>query len=339
MTKSIFRIVLMSALFAFMFWLFLVRGAEVLGRQHQAESFPATQGEVLSSQTTITHGSKGGVHYHVSISYRYMVAGQAYHGRRYRYDGHPGNWDEVDAIVAQHPPHSLVDVFYNPQNPADSVLSAGVDAQDVYLLFLTTPLCLVFLWVLLNAIQNADWGATPLAGGVKLIPEMMVTRVRLPRFQPLLPGLATLAVLSFLAGILMAGSAVSGPPLTTGGCFMAVVLLGGATAYGWQYCKIHSGRQDLVIDESARTIQLPLTYKRRAQTPIAFAKINAVALKKVRHQNKGGVFYTYLVVLKMKDGPAQNLINLNQARAEALAGWLKEKFGLTGVTPTLNPEA
>jgi Protein of unknown function (DUF3592) len=334
-----FAVILTGGLFAFMFWLFTVHGVEVLWQQHLAESFPHTPGQVLSSEVTITHGSKGSIHYHVSIAYSYIVNGMEYRGGRYRYDGHPGNQNEANAVVSAHPAGSAIDVFYDPQDPADSVLSPMVDAQDVYILFLLTPLTFAILWVFANAVQQLNWGGTQVAGGVKLISEMMVTRARLPQFQPQTPGLLALSGLSLLAGILMATGVLSGPPLTTGGWLLPCVLLGGAAAYGWQYWKIHSGRQDLVIDESSRTILLPLTYKRRAQTPVSFSEIQAVALKKVRHQTKSGVYYTYMVTLEMKDGSAQNLVNMNQARAEAFAAWLKEKFGFTGDTPVLNPEA
>jgi hypothetical protein len=193
--------------------------------------------------------------------------------------------------------------------------------------------------VLVNAVQETDWGGAPVAGGVKLISELMVTRVRLPRFQPLVPCLVALGGLSLVAFVLMACGVLSGPPLVTGASLLLPVLVGGAIAYGWQYQRVHSGKQDLVIDESTRTIQLPLTYKRRTQTPVPFAEIMAVALKKVAHQRKGGVRYTYLVTLKMQDGSNQYLINLNQARAESLAEWLKEKFGLTNSPPLLDSDA
>jgi len=334
-----FIVIIVGALFVGMFWLFDVRSIEALWQQHEAESFPHTQGRVFSSEVTITHGSKGSIHYHVYITYNYVVNGQEYHGGRYRYDGHPGNQGEANAIVASHPAGTAIDVYYNPQDPADSVLSTAVDAQDVYILFLFTPLSLFILWPLAISFQNMGWGGSPAGGGVKLISEMMVTRARLPRFWPIMLGLPVLCGLSLLAGILMATGVLSGPPLMMGGWLLPCVLLGGAAAYGWQYWKIHSGRQDLVIDEGAQTILLPLTYKRRAQTPVSFSEIQAVALKKVRHQTKSGVYYSYMVTLEMKDGSVQNLINLNQARAEAFAAWLKEKFGLTGDTPVLNPEA
>ena len=336
-----FNVILLGAVCAFTFWLFVFHEVEVLMRQHLAESFPSIQGEVLSSRVTTTTGSKGGIRYHVSISYQYVVDGQTYVGRRYRYDGHPKNEEVVNAIVHEHPAGSTAAVFYNPRDPRDTVLSPAVDDEDVYLLFLFTPLTLFLLWTLLNAVQQIDWpGSSPqIAGGVKLISEMRYTRVRLPRYQPLMLGLALLGALSLLAGILMAAGAVSGPPLTVGAELLAGVSLSAGLAYGWQYWKVHSGQQDLVIDEGARTIQLPLTYKRREQSPLPFSEIREVAMKKVRHQRKGDAYYTYLVKLELKDGSQQDLLNTKLSRAMGFAEWLKEKIGLAGTPPVLNPEA
>jgi hypothetical protein len=336
-----FTVILLVALWGFVFWLIDVQGVEALMRQHAAESFPSTQGTVLHSRVTTTRGSKGSIHYHVSIVYQYVVDGETYVGGRYRYDGHPGNEGVVNAVVGSHPAGSAVDVYYNPMDPRDTVLSPTVDAQDVYILFLFTPVSLVLLWVLLNAVQQLDWpgGSQAVAGGAKLISEMRFTRVRLPRYQPLMLGLAALAALSLLAGILMAASVVSGPPLTAGVESLAGILLGSGLVYGWFYWQVQSGCKDLVIDESARTLQLPLTYKRREQPPLPFSEIREVAMKKIRHQRKGGAYYTYLVTLEMKDGSQQDLVDMKLSRAEAFAAWLKEKFAMPGTAPVLNPDA
>jgi len=144
--------------------------------------------------------------------------------------------------------------------------------------------------------------------------------------------------LSLVAGILMYAGAIPGTPLMAGGFLLTIILLGGAAAYGWQYRNVHSGKQDLVINFAARTVQLPLTYKRRELMTLPFADIRQVVLNKVRHQSKGGAYYTYIVTLEMKDGILQSLVNLNEARAESLAAWLNEKFGLNASAPVLNPE-
>lgn len=216
------------------------------------------------------------------------------------------------------------------------MLSPGVDERDVSLLFISAPLILFLLWILMRAIGQLDRDNL-VAGGVKVIPDMMATRVRLPRYSPWLPGFIAAGALSLLAGILVATGELH-PPWDAGGWCLPVVLLGGGAAYLWLYLKIQSGRQDLVINEASRTIQLPLTYKRREQTPISFSQITAVVLDKVRHKSRNNVYYTYVVTLEMQDGSQEKLLDTTEKRAESLAAWLKEKFGLRGETPILNPE-
>jgi len=327
---KILRLVLIGGAFLFYFWIIDVHGVQALWKQHHAEAFPHTEGKVLTSRVTITRGSKGRIYYHVAIAYSYSVDGQEYVGRRFRYDGHPTNENSANAVVSAHPAGSEVNVFYNPQDPRDSVLSPGVDTPDVSNLFLFTPFSLYFLWLMVRLARQIDLGSDTVAGGVKLISEMMATRVRLPRIQPLTLGLLALGALLLVAGILMTSGTISGPPLTVGGRLLACVLLGGAMAYAWQYRKIQSGRQDLVIDEAGRTIKLPLTYKRRTQTPMPFSEIQAVALKEVWNRRK---IVAYIVTLEMKDGSIQNLINLPVKRAQTFAAWLRDKFGLTEVAP------
>jgi hypothetical protein len=156
---------------------------------------------------------------------------------------------------------------------------------------------------------------------------MMVTRVRLPRYLPISLALLATAGLLLVAGILIQ-TGVLRPPCEAGEGALPVGLLGGAAVYFWQYQKINSGRQDLVIDEGARTFQLPLTYKRPEQTLRPISQIQSVLVNKVRHARKGGRYYTYLVTLKLKDNSEEKLIDLSEKRAESLAAWLMGKLGL-----------
>jgi len=334
---KIFTIVLMVGAIAWYTWMVDVQGGRVLLRQHASESFPHVEGVVSSSEITTTRGSKGHIFYHPYITYRYSVDGLAYRGYRYRYDGHPNDEDSVNAIVEAHPRGSAIEVYYNPQDPNNAVLSPMVDAGDVDHLFMFTPVILVFLWAFARAMKRLDSGESPAAGGVKIITEMMVTRARLPRYLPVSFGLLTAGILSLTAGILMA-TGVLGPPWEAGEWSLLVVLLGGAAVYAWQCQKVHSGRQDLVIDDGARIFQLPLTYKRRERTPMPISQVRSVLLNKVSHSSKGGSYYTYLVTLEMKDNSQEKLVDLSHKRAWAFAAWLKEKLGLVGPTLEIEPE-
>lgn len=333
---KIFPLILFGVFFIFFGWIVVVRGVLVLLHQHASESFPHVQGTVLYSEVITTHGSKGRVYYHPHIAYQYRVDGMDYRGGRYRYDGHPSDYSSAHEIVAEHPSGSVVNVYYNPQDPTDTVLSTAVDAGDVGLLFFMTPMTLVFLWLFSKAGAQIDWpsNGSPKIGGVKIMTDMMVTRVRLPRYRPLSVTLLVAAILFIIGGILVQSGLTHLPPWVAGQFCLAGVVLGGCAIYAWQFMNVHSGKQDLVIDEGSRTIQLPLNYKRRERTSISFSQVRSVLLNKVRHQTKSGVYYTYMVTLDMTDNTQQKLIDLNQTRAESLGAWLREKLGLSAAVTT-----
>ena len=161
-------------------------------------------------------------------------------------------------------------------------------------------------------------------GGVKLITDRSISRVRLPRYQPVTVGSIALVSLVLVAAPIAAF--VPQWPLIW---LFACVVLGTGLVYGWQFARVHSGMQDLVIDESVQTVQLPRTYRRREQPTLAFSAIKAVVLDKVTNHTKGGgVYYTFVVVLEMTDGTLQRLGELNEVKAGELASWLNGKFRL-----------
>jgi hypothetical protein len=163
------NIIILGGLIALFTYAMGVLGGRELWRQHQAESFPHVQGLVRTSETTTTRGSKGRINYHPYIAYRYSVDGTNYAGCRYRYDACPNDQESVNEIVAAHPAGSPVDVYYNPQDPLDAVLSTTVVAQDVAPPFIFTPASLLILWSLIITIKQSDSGKPPVAGGVKII--------------------------------------------------------------------------------------------------------------------------------------------------------------------------
>jgi hypothetical protein len=292
---------------------------------------------VTATAITTTHGSRSGTHYHAHITYRYFVNGTEYRGGRYRYDGHPTDETSVNAIIAAHPKDSEIEVYYNPEEPRDTVLSPGVDSGDVGLPLMLLAVMLFMLFPSVPACRQMILGKNPVAGGVKIISEMIVTRVRLPRYEPAALALATAAALSLLAAILVSTSALR-PPWQAGQWSLGGIALGGVVVYVLLQQKVSSGRQDLVIDEGSRTLQLPLTYKRREQNPLPFTDIRGVLSVPVLHRSRRGTYYTYMVTLERADGTREKLVDLNQERADAFVGWLREKLGVAVSTPVAKAE-
>jgi hypothetical protein len=330
--KQIVLFIFMLLLFGTMVWFMDVIFIQNLARQHRAESFPGVKGEIVSGEVIKRTGSKGRIYYRVAFVYRYQVNGQTYEGRRFRYDGHPSfsNYSDAEQVVALHPTGSVAEVHYNPTNPADAVLSPGIDIEDVSFLFLAGAMNLLVFSFLVKLGWQINWLRRPrlIAGGMKIITDRMTTRVRLPRYQPGTLALWTVGGLALIAGFALKHVARAYPPVPSGIYTLAIIMVAGLAVYFWFRQKMESGLQDLVIDEGARMIELPLTYRRRERKPLPITEVTEVTLVKVAHQGRYGTTYTYAPTLRLRSGATERLTDLGKERAESFASWLRERLGL-----------
>ncbi len=114
----------------------------------------------------------------------------------------------------------------------------------------------------------------------------------------------TAGALSVLAGFVID---TSDSPLETGLHALTLIIVVGASAYFWQFWRISSGRQDLVIDEGARLVELPLTYGRWRRVQVPFSEIKSVFVEEEKHRVKGGYSYKYVPTLLLRDGSTEKL--------------------------------
>ncbi len=313
-------------------WYLDIRPAPILARQYQSGSFANVKGEVLAGTVTQWTGSKGAVHYHPSISYRYEVNGQTYKGNRYRYDGHPSFYNEAEAnqVLAAHPKGSEIEVYYNPDKPADAVLSPGLDTADLAFPFLSGAITNVFLSTLIKLVKEMDRpGKTkPVAGGVKIIDDRMTIRVRLPRYQAGAMCSLVATILCSIAGLVFQHPHLNSPPVAMGLLTLAGVSLVSLMVYFFLRRRNELGSQDLVIDEGARMMELPLTYKRRETMRLTFSDVSAVTVEQITSRRRSAANAQYTVKLQLREGPPQILTTLKQDRAESFADWLRQTFKL-----------
>jgi hypothetical protein len=323
--KDIFGFIFLLSLFGVFAWWVDVRMIRVFVAQYRTESFPNVKGEILSGTVTRWTGSKGSVHYSPSFSYQYEANGQTYEGRRYRYDGHPSFYDEAEAnqMVAAHPKGSAIDVYYDPKNPVDAVLSPGLDTADLGIPFIFGSITIIFLSALIKLGKEIDWQGKgqPVAGGVKIIDDRMTIRVRLPRYQPGAMSLLAVYALSMISGVFFQSGQINHPPILTGLLTLVSISIVCAIVYFWLRQEVESGLKDLVIDEGARIIELPLTYKRRQKMTLTFTDIASVIVEK-------GLKSFYIVKLQLHNGTPQILTILKQNNAESFGIWLREKLGI-----------
>jgi hypothetical protein len=179
----------------------------------------------------------------------------------------------------------------------------------------------------------------PVAGGVKIISDGMFTRVRLPQFAAAWWGLGVTGGLGFASTFILGFSTDMQPPITLALATTGVVYLSGAGAYLWQRWKIASGIDDLVINEGARTIDLPLTFGRKERMTLSLADVAIITIETVVHRSrKGGVSYSYAPALCLRGGPGgmQRLADwYDLTKAKDFAGWFGQRLNIPFQAPEL----
>ena len=131
-------------------WMF---GSEILAlrRSKQSESWPFTEGEVVSSHVKSRHDSDGDTSYSAAVRYEYEVNGTTYVSRtisfgRKLYFGRASAED----VAAMYPVGEKVTVYYDPNNPKIATLEPGISVGSFIVLGLSAVFLIVGLWFLLS---------------------------------------------------------------------------------------------------------------------------------------------------------------------------------------------
>ncbi|PZO50896.1 MAG: hypothetical protein DCF16_12335 [Alphaproteobacteria bacterium] len=112
-------------------------------QQLRAEHFPTVTGVITQNDIEITRSSKGGSNYTARLRFSYAVDGRAYVGDRHRYGSYAASAQHAEALASRYPVGAPVIVHFNPDDPADAILSPGIDGADVFVPFFLLPFNLI----------------------------------------------------------------------------------------------------------------------------------------------------------------------------------------------------
>ena len=268
--------------------------------------------------------------YDVQFQYQYEVHGQRFRGTRLRYNNAPNsarNAEWARAVMTAYPVGLQTQVFYNPKDREDALLSPGLNGQDIVLVLLLMPFNCVMLALWLF---SADWLRRSLlnaiAGGVPVRSNGRHVRVRLPRFSPAAIALTVLGLLAFIAAFVLGTHPTLQAALPVF-CFV-IAAAGGVYLALWR--SIRSGDRDLVIDGAARTLSLPKTFGRKETVMIAFSEIGGVDTKAVESWTfETGLAASYAPTIHLRDRGSQGLKVArwyDRQKAEAFVKWLRSQL-------------
>lgn len=329
----------MNGVFLFIFasfWSTLVllfdgMAGHTLWKQFESSHYPFTTGVVTHSEMTVYHGRKSTT-YGIDIEYRYEVNGHSYYGSRFRYGATCSDQASAMQAVNAHRVGSQAQVYFNPVNPEDAVLSPDVEGADLMLLLFLMPFNMVTvgLWTALGALLRQTI-FHPLAGGVKIILDGPRTNIRLPQYSALVFGMGAAGILSFISIFIVGFSTGFQPSIAVACLVLLLVISAGVAVYLWQWSKIHSGEDDLVLDETSSTITLPKTFGRKERVKVQRGSIEGLSVETIEHHNnKGGTSYTYAPILWLKESRGGEKLAdwTDRRRAVAFADWLIQKLNL-----------
>ncbi|HEX4120032.1 MAG TPA: hypothetical protein VH619_05330 [Verrucomicrobiae bacterium] len=306
-------------------------------RQALSVHFVPTIGKMVRSE--MGRGSLS--HRGIEIGYNYTVNGIDYTGHHYRYDDRTAAWEYNTAIDA-FPQWSARKVYYNPADPADSILDPGLDGCDLLMLLFATPLNIVTLalWAAVVRGRHEKKHFAP-AGGVRILKKSGVIRAQMTEFSPAAVAGSALAVTSFLAAFPVVSMGGFAPSMRMMVIVWALVFFVVAAALAWTVNRNRSGTHDLRIDEASRSVTLPQADGRRTSLTLARDEILGVCLQRRVTRNPSGNYFSYLPAVDCtgpaSGSPAIKLVTWGwtEAKARPFAQWLSEQLGVEfkGVQP------
>ncbi len=303
---------------------------ETSTRQVLAGRFATTTGEIMRSEL-----GRGATRLRgLDVGYSYLVNGVKYTGLRYRYDDRNGAFD-YKAVTCAFPPGSTQTVYYNPDNPADAVLSPGLNGCDLLLALFAIPLNVITVMVWISAIRaRRDANRTAPAGGVQIFQHEGETSVRLADFSPLAAGLFGLAAAAFAAVFPLVFAAGFAPSLRLMFAVLIVVGAAGVAAFLWMARRHHSGRYDLRIQEASQSLLLPPAGGRKEPLSVPRSEIVAVSMHRRISHSPSGQHFSYVPTLECAPTNSESHVldlvswGWTEGKASAFADWLSQQLGV-----------
>jgi len=124
-----------------------------LKKGKDAEDWPHINGTIIRSTVELMGGGEDATWFNI-VKYKYDVNGKTYTSDRFSYLKNMGNGykESCETFQKMYPEESHVQVYYNPDNPSDAVLSTEKNCLIILnnlISFLLNFVTISFLWIIL----------------------------------------------------------------------------------------------------------------------------------------------------------------------------------------------
>ena len=303
-----------------------------IARQLRALGYRTTQGTIASSAVTTRDGDDGET-YLPEVAYTYTVGLTTYRSTKYGYSLlSTSDQGYAYAIVAALPSGTKVDVFYNPEDPADAVLSTGLDGSDLFLPMFLTPFNAVMLGVWWGgALHLWRRGRRPIAGCVRIHDNGVTTRMKINRWPPLVGALAVLGLTAFVMTFVVAFGFGLHPSSYVMHAAWGTVCGLPVVYFLWASLRNASGRYDLVWEPLGGNLILPPTCGRTEPVVVPCAMIESIEVRCPVPNPRTGTVSGHAPTLTLRsDDKVSHMEPIgvwqDAEAAKDFAAWLREKL-------------
>ena len=272
--------------------------------------------------------------YDWTLEYRYTVNGREYTARRYDYAGGMYGWfhhDDMNRLLAAFPVGARVGVAYNPDDPADAALRPGQPGQlferAALVLFVFGLAAAYFWFALLGPPADAPWPRRfDPADPRQVAPTPDGFRVRLPAV-PLIHPLLVFFVAGCLLVLITRVRPTAPDPYPWWAGFLIVVgtpalVVVLAVLSRRPVLRLDSTRRVLIHEPGWPWLRVEVAYTAAAEVRV---------VPRTQHLKGGRVATLHQVVVTHAVAKWSWPVVLceygNEADAEALATWLRERVG------------
>ena len=118
-------------------------------------SWPYTSGIVISTEVKRIPSSKGPSKFSPVINYAFKVDSVEYSSDRFSSTGARGTSEWANEMVSEYWVNSAIKVFYNPQNPKESVIDPGLQSDNYWMTILSSFFFAVVFFAFIKQLKSS----------------------------------------------------------------------------------------------------------------------------------------------------------------------------------------
>jgi hypothetical protein len=309
-------------LFFALFWCLAILGLDAtlffdLQNSLVSQRWPTTTARVLESRLDVRDADDGKL-YRPFIRYRYRIDGALLNGQRYRWSYTNFTARDAQLALSQLPVGKNFTLYYNPNNPSQSVINPHLSSQDLTALVFALPFNCAALLML-----GVPWWTRHGACGFPLRRRGTQWHIASHHVSPLLVAVLAVLVLSFGCAFLNTALAAWVTPLVIKGEVMFFVLA--AVTAAWKIGQSNQNQAAGIILETQPLQLWTADLGWIAESDL----VDLMVVSETTVDSDGDRTVTYHLDLKLSSGEVQRLLaQVSQEQASKLRRWLSVHLNL-----------